>query len=580
MRLIGVQTLELKECIAEETPPYAILSHTWGDGEVSFQDFQDHAKAREKPGFRKIKFCCEEAYRDGLDWAWVDTRCINKTSSAELSETINSMFRYYQNAILCYAYISDQFQEPPSEQQGREDLLKSRWFTRGWTLQELIAPSRVVFFDRSWTFIATKRGMAQEISEATGISVDILNHETVVSRGSAYDRMRWASKRHTTRVEGIAYCLMGIFNVNMALLYGEGKNAFIRLQGGTLTFIDPNGIAKDHPSTFQSSSICGALAGSLANFLGMTYAGSGRFPSMKHYFSPGARGQPQITGRFLQGALSISRLSNANMWRVSGFLRSLFDATPNATLRDKLHMDFLSRPYSEDAFQTVSLGGEPTETTLYFARLKDACSIQGSSSKFSPCILFCKATNRRSETLLLTRFRHIISCFPDDDTNIQWAPTACFLDLHYPCWDWACSPQADDDSFKLCLPENDNSPLSVSRLHQSTKAEVEGAVITTIRFKLGADGLTIVLLAGYSQSFSSFGLEIHTPRVENSAMLDDPRRFFSDEALAIHPRVSRTVKRAILSVGDVRVIATLVTEVMDAYGIVRRNNIHLAFREQ
>lgn len=141
MRLISTKTLELEEFFDSHVPDYAILSHTWADGEVSLQDWADRNNRRFKPGFQKIVKACAEAVKDGIDYMWVDTNCIDKTSSAELSEAVNSMFKWYQWSVVCYAHLEDvshasiqDCSEPDSE------FRKARWFTRGWTLQELIAP--------------------------------------------------------------------------------------------------------------------------------------------------------------------------------------------------------------------------------------------------------------------------------------------------------------------------------------------------------------------------------------------------------------------------------------------------------
>jgi hypothetical protein len=129
--------------------------------------------------------------------------------------------------------IESDFEEvtpPPSPCPALSFLPGPRWFTRGWTLQELIAPKTVYFFDSSWNEIGEKRQPEKEIAEVTGIDSDVLrDHRSLYTKRIAR-RMSWASSRETTRIEDIAYCLMGIFNVNMPLLYGEGERAFIRLQ--------------------------------------------------------------------------------------------------------------------------------------------------------------------------------------------------------------------------------------------------------------------------------------------------------------------------------------------------------------
>jgi hypothetical protein len=223
MRLINVHTQGLKEFFGAELPHYAILSHRWEKEEVTFQDLTS-GKGKDMIGWKKILGCCELAIDDKLDWAWIDSCCIDKTSSAELSEAINSMFRWYRDAEICYAYLSDV--SGPLERANNMDAFRfSKWFTRGWTLQELLAPDELTFFDKDWQEIGTKEGLRDAISRVTGIK-HLFNFEDA----SVAQKMSWAAKRETTRLEDQAYCLLGIFGVNMPLLYGEGRSAFLRLQ--------------------------------------------------------------------------------------------------------------------------------------------------------------------------------------------------------------------------------------------------------------------------------------------------------------------------------------------------------------
>jgi len=229
MRLVNSTTLELKEFLDNDIPPYAILSHTWGAEEISYQDACDpKSSGRLKKGFAKIRGCCDQARMVELEWVWIDTCCIDKTSSAELSEAINSMYKWYQNADICYAYLED---VPTSLPEFSVNLfLKARWFTRGWTLQELVAPRIVEFYARNWTEIGTKFSLRSLLSKRTGMDEALLLCQKPPSRYPISQRMSWASERETTRVEDRAYCLFGLFGVNMPLLYGEGSRAFGRLQ--------------------------------------------------------------------------------------------------------------------------------------------------------------------------------------------------------------------------------------------------------------------------------------------------------------------------------------------------------------
>jgi len=245
MRLIEAASLQLCSFYDElNVPEYAILSHTWGPTEVSLQEFADSSlEARDtsmkaNSGYWKIKKACEQALKQGLDYVWVDTCCIDKTSSAELSEAINSMFRWYRGAGVCYAYLNDvdvHFEAGTdgaplsNERYSKEELARSRWFKRGWTLQELIAPSNIEFYGRDWQYIGTKSLLRETLQRITGISADVLQTGRVEDESIA-KRMSWMASRETTRSEDMAYSLMGIFDVNMPLLYGEGDKAFVRLQ--------------------------------------------------------------------------------------------------------------------------------------------------------------------------------------------------------------------------------------------------------------------------------------------------------------------------------------------------------------
>ncbi|RSL66574.1 hypothetical protein CEP54_003738 [Fusarium duplospermum] len=229
MRLINVKTMELEEFFGDQIPKYAILSHTWGKGEVTFQDWKDVNLASQKAGYTKILGACQQTRKHSLEYLWVDTNCIDKTSSAELSEAINSMFAWYRDAEICYAFLIDVPTIPTSGP--LYDFCKSRWFTRGWTLQELLAPREVIFYDQNWQKIGRKSAsLRREIEAVTDINVDFITGRSTLAHASVAQKMSWLSRRVTTRVEDMAYCMLGIFGINMPLLYGEGNNAFVRLQ--------------------------------------------------------------------------------------------------------------------------------------------------------------------------------------------------------------------------------------------------------------------------------------------------------------------------------------------------------------
>jgi hypothetical protein len=245
MRLINVRTLAIEQFFGSDIPPYAILSHTWGTEEVTFQDWQDITLASSKSGFAKIQGACEQAKRSKLDYIWVDTNCIDKTSSAELSEAINSMWAWYRDASVCYAYLADTPDPAPEvDSDGRvtEDIKdpfwQSKWFTRGWTLQELLAPQDLIFYSMNWVQLGTKKYLKYVLRLITGIHFEYLDGSMPVWQASVAERMSWMSTRLTTRVEDMAYCMLGIFEINMPLLYGEGSRAFLRLQEEILKVTD------------------------------------------------------------------------------------------------------------------------------------------------------------------------------------------------------------------------------------------------------------------------------------------------------------------------------------------------------
>lgn len=266
MRLLDVYTLRLTTFMGadQDVPPYAILSHTWGKSEVTFEDMRTHVPShvRHSPRFDKIKQSCARASLDGLDYIWIDTCCIDKRSSAELSEAINSMFRWYQQSSVCYVYLDDFELSSLPLDHGHVGFCASRWFDRGWTLQELIAPRNVVFFDREWVQFGTRdHHLAHPICHRTGILPRVFtsrhcmcssktlsplrngkceacnakdNLSDILRSLNASVIMSWAANRSTTRREDVAYSLMGLFDVSMPLLYGEGERAFMRLQAAIL----------------------------------------------------------------------------------------------------------------------------------------------------------------------------------------------------------------------------------------------------------------------------------------------------------------------------------------------------------
>jgi hypothetical protein len=227
MRLLyddGTGSFSLAQFYGDEIPPYAILSHTWGadEDEVTYQDVMKR-RGLQKPGYKKLQFCARQAATHQLRYFWVDTCCINKWSDQELSESINSMFRWYQQAVRCYIYLSDFM---GTDWQG---LLRSRWFTRGWTLQELLAAKQADFYDSNGLWYGSKTALGGWINQATGIPEEAITGQPL-DTFSVEDRLSWAQHRHTKREEDSAYSLLGIFDVSMPLVYGEGRDkAYYRL---------------------------------------------------------------------------------------------------------------------------------------------------------------------------------------------------------------------------------------------------------------------------------------------------------------------------------------------------------------
>ncbi|KAI0372537.1 HET-domain-containing protein [Pilatotrama ljubarskyi] len=220
---------------------YAILSHVWTrdptDGKPDEQSFQEVRRLqaedvsyRDWRTSRKVRNCIRVAKEYGFGWVWLDTCCIDKTSSAELEEAINSMYRWYAEARICFAYLSDVI-DPKEPLDGEKSAFRnSAWFKRCWTLQELIAPHNLIFLSSEWQYLGTKSGLASLLQTITGIDMDVLTFYRPLEQVSVGRRMSWAARRHATRVEDEAYSLLGLFGVSLPTIYGEGRRAFQRLQ--------------------------------------------------------------------------------------------------------------------------------------------------------------------------------------------------------------------------------------------------------------------------------------------------------------------------------------------------------------
>lgn len=312
MRLLNAKDLTLATFSDESTiPEYAILSHTWGDDEVTFKDLAElsYEQLVLKKAYTKVRECCAKALEWGLEWVWIDTCCIDQQSSAELSEAINSMYEWYRQSAVCYAYLFDAFciehdflfdrNDDQEHHHRRSSFDKARWFTRGWCLQELLSPRNMQFFNKNWEYIGSKHSLKTPISMVTGIDEYGLFIPDLSVLSVAH-RMTWAARRETTRPEDVAYCLLGIFNINMPLLYGEGQvRAFGRLQEEIMRRIE------DH-SIFAWSGIGTDFRNDMVGFLaphpsGFTY-GRVDLCELPNYIEP-----LSITGRGIRAQVPLIR---------------------------------------------------------------------------------------------------------------------------------------------------------------------------------------------------------------------------------------------------------------------------------
>ncbi|KAK7398111.1 hypothetical protein QQX98_012516 [Neonectria punicea] len=268
MRLLHTEQTLLRDFQGCDRPPYAILSHRWGEDEVILRDIQalrgnwdaldshrENALVTGKKGFDKLASSVQLARRNGFEYIWIDTCCIDKTSSAELSEAINSMYQWYETADACYAYLNDVKPTFEEDMYMRSSTFrKSRWFRRGWTLQDYIGNKRET------------NQFTNLLHQITRVPHAVLLGDRAPSEASVASRMSWAATRETTRVEDIAYCLLGLFDVSMPLLYGEGEKAFTRLQEQILSQSDDETIFAWNTEESLENTFYGLLAERPASF--------------------------------------------------------------------------------------------------------------------------------------------------------------------------------------------------------------------------------------------------------------------------------------------------------------------------
>ena len=325
MRLLNIFTMRIEEYSPEAVPSYAILSHRWGEEEVSLQEWNrigeieaklqtisthrvfkaarhendyyheslndqynellvEQSTIKAKKGYWKITSSCAEVNRSQkflpCSHIWIDTCCIDKTNNAELSEAINSMFKWYRNAFACLVFLAD---VPATDEKGakfRESIRSSDWFERGWTLQELLAPERVYFYNQEWERLFERSEKATLIAQITRIEVGILKGYETLSEACTAKKMSWAATRKTTRKEDQAYCLLGLFNVSMPLLYGEGDKAFVRLQEEIIRQSGDLSIFAWGYQSFTMNDTPGMFAHSPADFIGCWNFGSEPLPAV------------------------------------------------------------------------------------------------------------------------------------------------------------------------------------------------------------------------------------------------------------------------------------------------------------
>jgi hypothetical protein len=265
MRLLHFDALDrliLTDFRGKPIPPYAILSHRWSDSETLIEDVSNGTCKEKEEGYRKLRFCAGQAAKDGLQYIWIDTCCIDRWDNNERSRAINSMFQWYRNAARCYVFLADVSLTTVAEtatapcSEWEVSFCASAWFTRGWTLQELIAPVAVEFFSREGHRIGDKAALEQLLHHRTSIPLAALRNSPL-DQFSTSEQLRWAENRTTTEEEDIVYCLLGLLGISMPITYSEGQeSAQRRLQAK----IDATGSAPSSIPFSQNESFVGRIS--------------------------------------------------------------------------------------------------------------------------------------------------------------------------------------------------------------------------------------------------------------------------------------------------------------------------------
>ncbi|KAF2430561.1 HET-domain-containing protein [Tothia fuscella] len=388
MRLLRAATRTLEEFASDAIPRYAILSHTWDTEEVTFDDIHnpDETVGTRKAGLYKIICACEQAIRDGLDYVWIDTCCIDKRSSSELTEAINSMYKWYTDSEICYAFLPDvcsnvELVDIPEDASPHELELfdgsgpaQARWFCRGWCLQELIAPRRVNFYGEGWFYLGSNFTLSRGLSRITNIDVAILSNPRTTERKrlllqtSVARRMSWAADRKTSRREDLAYCLLGIFDVHMPMLYGEGDRAFIRLQEEIIKVSDDHSLFAWEAESYKG----GLLAPNPFAFK--------RSADIVQWFNPIDSGPYSMTNKGLSISLPLL-YSPQNIVQIRGILacayRDEFTGPIGLTLQPANRKDIYYVPVLHNRLTVVDLKVVQTEHAAFRSKEQGEPSTYG-----------------------------------------------------------------------------------------------------------------------------------------------------------------------------------------------------------